>query len=162
MRCAPSAGPRSSGLGREFQWTGRRRPTSRQRPLHTRSLPAASTRRGVAGSTSAEYASERKAKTNRRRTNHTKSDGEKRKWDWRYETQIRSKTMNPESNVTEPWRQPRRSNNRTAAVQCPTCGAEPGWRCMVSTGRSNAPQLPQGPGTRAAAARANPDTRTRG
>ena len=42
--------------------------------------------------------------------------------------------MNPESNVTEPWRQPRRSNNRTAAVQCPTCGAEPGWRCMVSTG----------------------------
>ena len=83
---------------------------------------------------SAEYESERKEKTNRRRTNHTKSDGEKRKWDWRYETQIRSKTMNPESNVTEPWRQPRRSNNRTAAVQCHTCGAEPGWRCMVSTG----------------------------
>ena len=25
-RCAPSAGPRSSGLGREFQWTGRLRP----------------------------------------------------------------------------------------------------------------------------------------
>ena len=46
--------------------------------LHTRSLPAASTRRGVAGSTSAEYESERKEKTNRRRTNHTKSDGEKR------------------------------------------------------------------------------------
>ena len=43
--------------------------------LHTRSLPAASTRRGVAGSTSAEYESERKEKTNRRRTNHTKSDG---------------------------------------------------------------------------------------
>ena len=42
--------------------------------------------------------------------------------------------MNPESNVTEPWRQPRRSNNRTAAVQYLTCGAEPGWRCMVSTG----------------------------
>ena len=46
--------------------------------LHTRSLPAASTRRGVAGSTSAEYESERKEKTNRRRTNHTKSDGENR------------------------------------------------------------------------------------
>ena len=43
--------------------------------LHTRSLPAASTRRGVAGSTSAEYESERKEKTNRRRTNHTKSGG---------------------------------------------------------------------------------------
>ena len=162
MRCAPSAGPRSSGLGREFQWTRRRRPTSRQRPLHTRSLPAASTRRGVAGSTSAEDESERKAKTNRRRTNHTKSDGEKRKWDWRYETQIRSKTMNPESNVTEPWRQPRRSNNRTAAVQCPTCGAEPGWRCMVSTGGATRRNFHKARVRSAAAARANPDTRTRG
>ena len=36
--------------------------------------------------------------------------------------------------TTEPRRQPRRSNDPTAAVQCPTCGAEPGWRCMVSTG----------------------------
>ena len=27
-----------------------------------------------------------------------------------------------------------RSNNPSAGVQCPTCGAEPGWRCMVSTG----------------------------
>ena len=53
--------------------------------------------------------------------------------------------MSPESNITEPWRQPRRSNNRTAAVQCPTCGAEPGWRCVVSTGGAMAPQLPQGP-----------------
>ena len=44
--------------------------------LHTRSLPAASTRRGVAGSTFAEYESERKEKTTRRRTNHTKPDGE--------------------------------------------------------------------------------------
>ena len=33
MRCAPSAGPTSSGWGRQFQWTGRLRPTSRQRPL---------------------------------------------------------------------------------------------------------------------------------
>ena len=42
--------------------------------------------------------------------------------------------MSGETTTTEPWRQPGRSNNPTAAVQCPTCGAEPGWRCMVSAG----------------------------
>ena len=46
--------------------------------------------------------------------------------------------MSNETATTEPWRQPRRSNNPSAAVQCPTCGAEPGWRY--------APGLPQGPG----------------
>ena len=34
----------------------------------------------------------------------------------------------------EPWRQPRPSNSPTAAVQCPTCGAEAGWRCTSSSG----------------------------
>ena len=42
--------------------------------------------------------------------------------------------MKSEPKPTEPWRQPRRSNNPTATVQCPTCAAEPGWRCSVSTG----------------------------
>ena len=42
--------------------------------------------------------------------------------------------MSGETTTTEPWRRPRPSKNPTAAVQCPTCGAEPGWRCMVSTG----------------------------
>ena len=42
--------------------------------------------------------------------------------------------MNPKTRPTEPWRRPRRSNNTTARAQCPPCGAEPGWLCMVSTG----------------------------
>lgn len=42
--------------------------------------------------------------------------------------------MNSETATTEPWRQPRRSRNPSASVQCPTCGAEPVWRGMVSTG----------------------------
>ena len=42
--------------------------------------------------------------------------------------------MKPESNVTEPWRQPRRSNNPTAQVRCPTCGAEPGYMQPNSVG----------------------------
>lgn len=36
--------------------------------------------------------------------------------------------------TTPSWRQPRRTNHPSAAVQCPTCGAEPGWRCTVSAG----------------------------
>ena len=42
--------------------------------------------------------------------------------------------MNPHTKPSEPWQQPRRTNNPTARVQCPTCGAEAGWRCSVSTG----------------------------
>ena len=42
--------------------------------------------------------------------------------------------MSGEATTTEPWRQPRRSNNPTATVQCPACGAESGWRGRVSDG----------------------------
>ena len=42
--------------------------------------------------------------------------------------------MSDETTTTDPWRGPRPSKNLAAAVQCPNCRAEPGWRCMVSTG----------------------------
>ena len=42
--------------------------------------------------------------------------------------------MSSDTVGAEAWRQPRRSNNPTTKVQCPTCGAEPGWRCQVSLG----------------------------
>ena len=74
----------------------------------------------------------------------------------------RSKIMNCEMTTTKPWRQPRRSNNPSAAVQCPTCGAEPGWRCMVSTGGAMRRNFHKARICSAAAARANTDTRTRG
>ena len=70
--------------------------------------------------------------------------------------------MNPESNATEPWRQPRRSNNRIRCRAVPHLRRQARVALHGVDRRSNAPQLPQGPGTRAAAARANPDTRTRG
>ena len=74
----------------------------------------------------------------------------------------RSKIMNCATTTTEPWRQPRRSNNPSAAVQCSTCGAEPGWRCMVSTGGAMRRNFHKARVRSAAAASSNTDTRTRG
>ena len=45
--------------------------------------------------------------------------------------------MDPETEASEPWRQSRRSNNPTGRVHCPTSGADPGWRCSVSTAGAN-------------------------
>ena len=39
-----------------------------------------------------------------------------------------------EEKGTEAWRQPQRSSNPSAAVPCPVCRAQPGWRCNVSAG----------------------------
>ena len=36
----------------------------------------------------------------------------------------RRQDMSNETATTEPWQQSRLSNNPSAAVQCPTCGAE--------------------------------------
>ena len=64
----------------------------------------------------------------------------------RVHSHVRDIMITNETTTTEPWRRPRRSNNPTATVQCPTCGAEPRMALHGVHRRSDAPGLPQGQG----------------